>query len=260
MIYRSRRPSLQRKMDAWMALFLVLLVLTAPSNSSPLIGKLTFVIICKASGVGARGRRQIRCRNCPSGVRLRPAAGQQRCQQTAIYNYGPGAGRSVRSGDRNGHGARDDRIRVDGWDGRNDDGRKDAEHRKRTLYLDISGGLYDGIGGHRPQWRRRTARKRRGADRWSRRRCLIGELGSRLPQAAYSNCPCYLQSNHEEEDLNTSSTNLDVHHRRADSEEGDSDHQVLYARLKHPVSRPSPSIPDQVSNLRIYFDISFFNI
>lgn len=47
----------------------------------------------------------------------------------------------------------------------------------------------------------------------------------------------------EDEDLNTSSTNLDIHHRRTDPNEGD--HEVLYAKLKHPVGRPSFSnFPD----------------
>lgn len=51
----------------------------------------------------------------------------------------------------------------------------------------------------------------------------------------------------EEDDLNTSSTNLDIHQQRTELDQGESDHQVLYARLKHPIARPSPSnFPDHV--------------
>ena len=48
----------------------------------------------------------------------------------------------------------------------------------------------------------------------------------------------------EDDDLNTSSTNLDVHHRRTDPDEGD--HQVLYAKLKHPIRPSQGNFPDHV--------------
>ncbi|XP_046645428.1 uncharacterized protein LOC124335963 [Daphnia pulicaria] len=47
----------------------------------------------------------------------------------------------------------------------------------------------------------------------------------------------------EDDDLNTSSTNLDVHHRRTDPDD-EGDHQVLYAKLKHPIRPSLGNFPD----------------
>lgn len=60
----------------------------------------------------------------------------------------------------------------------------------------------------------------------------------------------HLKSIHEEvikedDDLNTSSTNLDVHHRRTDPDD-EGDHQVLYAKLKHPIRPSLGNFPDHV--------------
>jgi len=62
--------------------------------------------------------------------------------------------------------------------------------------------------------------------------------------------------NNEDDDLNTSSTNLDVHHRRTDPDD-EGDHQVLYAKLKHPIRPSLGNFPDHVCFLFFFFTSEF---
>nr|CAH0103653.1 unnamed protein product [Daphnia galeata] len=70
----------------------------------------------------------------------------------------------------------------------------------------------------------------------------IGEAADASAIQIETSSSDHIEVEKEDDDLNTSSTNLDVHHRRTDPDEGD--HQVLYAKLKHPIRPSQGNFPD----------------